>query len=92
LNITGNTSKATFTNVKSPRTNSTEISHNCAKDIYPRRLKGLRAMKLKRVKVERIRNIRNKKRAEASVKSRRISDQNGRRCKSTAAFLSAPNE
>jgi len=92
LNITGNTSIATFINVKSRRMNSTKTLLSFVNDTNLILQTELEDKEMLMLEVERIRNIRNKEIAWGVVNMRLLLILGSRKYNPTAAFQSAPNE
>jgi len=92
LNITGNTSIATFINVKSLRMNSTKTLPSFVDDTNLILQTELEDKEMLMLEVERIRNIRNKEIAWGVVNMRLLLILGSRKYNPTAAFQSAPNE
>jgi len=92
LNITGNTSIATFINVKSLRMNSTKTLLSFVNDTNLILQTELEDKEMLMLEVERIRNIRNKEIAWGVVNMRLLLILGSRKYNPTAAFQSAPNE
>lgn len=92
MNITGNTSIATFINVKSRRMNSTKTLLSFVNDTNLILQTELEDKEMLMLEVERIRNIRNKEIAWGVVNMRLLLILGSRKYNPTAAFQSAPNE
>ena len=92
MNITGNTSIATFINVKSLRMNSTKTLLSFVNDTNLILQTELEDKEMLMLEVERIRNIRNKEIAWGVVNMRLLLILGSRKYNPTAAFQSAPNE